>query len=165
MVAALTAITFVGFTFFAESKAEVAEHEEKEESVDFDNIPLSEKQVKAVDIRMGEAKDIRMDAMLQASGSLVLRAQNVGDVSSLMGGIVKSILVKEGQQVRRGQMVATVENTEVVSLQREYYSAYREGELARLEYERQKMLASSGAGVKKNLQVAEKNYRKSGRER
>lgn len=159
LVAVVTAATFMGFTYLSKSKAEVPAHEEEEEEVDFKNIPLSEKQVKAVDIKMGEAQDIRMDAMLQASGSLVLRAQNVGDVSSLMGGIVKSVLVKEGQQVRRGQVVASVENTEVVSLQREYYSAYREGELARLEYDRQKMLASSGAGVKKNLQVAEKNYK------
>ena len=76
-----------------------------------------------------------------------------------MGGVVKKILVKEGQQVQRGQVVAAVENTEIVSLQRDYYTAYKEGELARLEYERQKTLSGAGAGVKKNLQLAEKNYR------
>ena len=157
-IAVLTAATFVGFTFFSEKKAEVPNNEEEGE-VDFKNIPLSEKQVKAVDIKMGEAQNVRMDAMLQANGALVLRAQDIGDVSSLMGGVVKKVLVKEGQQVSRGQVVATVENTDVVTLQREYFSAYKEGEMARLEYERQKKLVAAGGGVKKNFQLAEKNLK------
>ena len=117
-IAVLTAATFAGFTFFSDRKTEVSNNEQEGE-VDLKNIPLSEKQVKAVDIKMGETQNIRMDAMLQVNGSLVLRAQDIGDVSSLMGGVVKKIFVKEGQQVRRGQVVATVENTEGVSFQRE----------------------------------------------
>ena len=73
-----------------------------------------------------------MDAMLHVNGSLVLRAQDMGNVSSLMGGIVKNVYVKEGQMVSRGQVVATIENTDVVTLQREYYTAYKESEMARL---------------------------------
>lgn len=89
--------------------------------MDFDNIPLSQKQVDAVDLKMGEAVDRVMDATIAANGQLVLRAQNKGDVASLMGGVVKAIYVKEGQNVKRGQVVALVENTDVVSLQREYF--------------------------------------------
>lgn len=159
MVAALTAITFVGFSFLSQSKAETSESENQEEEIDFQNIPLSEKQVKAVDLKMGEAQEREMDAMLHANGSLVLRAQDMGNVSSLMGGIVKNVYVKEGQMVSRGQVVATIENTDVVTLQREYYTAYKESEMARLELDRQKTLASAGAGIKKTLQMSEKNYK------
>ncbi len=159
LVAALTVITFVGFSFLSQSKAETSESENQEEEIDFQNIPLSEKQVKAVDLKMGEAEEREMDAMLHANGSLVLRAQDLGNVASLMGGIVKNVYVKEGQTVSRGQIVATVENTDVVTLQREYYSAYKECEMARLELERQKTLASAGAGIKKTLQQSEKNYK------
>ena len=158
-VAALTVITFVGFSFFSQSKAETSESENQEEEIDFLNIPLSEKQVKAVDLKMGEAQEREMDAMLHANGSLVLRAQDMGNVSSLMGGIVKNVYVKEGQMVSRGQVVATIENTDVVTLQREYYTAYKESEMARLELDRQKTLASAGAGIKKTLQMSEKNYK------
>lgn len=83
----------------------------------------------------------------------------MGNVSSLMGGIVKNVYVKEGQMVSRGQVVATIENTDVVTLQREYYTAYKESEMARLELDRQKTLASAGAGIKKTLQMSEKNYK------
>lgn len=159
MVAALTVITFVGFSFLSKSKAETPESENQEEEIDFQNIPLSEKQVKAVDLKMGEAQEREMDAMLHVNGSLVLRAQDMGNVSSLMGGIVKNVYVKEGQMVSRGQVVATIENTDVVTLQREYYTAYKESEMARLELDRQKTLASAGAGIKKTLQMSEKNYK------
>ena len=159
LVAALTVITFVGFSFLSQSKAETSESENQEEEIDFQNIPLSEKQVKAVDLKMGEAQEREMDAMLHVNGSLVLRAQDTGNVSSLMGGIVKNVYVKEGQMVSRGQVVATIENTDVVTLQREYYTAYKESEMARLELDRQKTLASAGAGIKKTLQMSEKNYK------
>lgn len=158
-MAALTVITFVGFSFLSQSKAETPESENQEEEIDFQNIPLSEKQVKAVDLKMGEAQEREMDAMLHVNGSLVLRAQDMGNVSSLMGGIVKNVYVKEGQMVSRGQVVATIENTDVVTLQREYYTAYKESEMARLELDRQKTLASAGAGIKKTLQMSEKNYK------
>lgn len=159
LVAALTVITFVGFSFLSQSKAETPESENQEEEIDFQNIPLSEKQVKAVDLKMGEAQERELDAMLHVNGSLVLRAQDMGNVSSLMGGIVKNVYVKEGQMVSRGQVVATIENTDVVTLQREYYTAYKESEMARLELDRQKTLASAGAGIKKTLQMSEKNYK------
>lgn len=158
LVAALTVITFVGY-FLSQSKAETSESENQEEEIDFQNIPLSEKQVKAIDLKMGEAQEREMDAMLHVNGSLVLRAQDMGNVSSLMGGIVKNVYVKEGQMVSRGQVVATIENTDVVTLQREYYTAYKESEMARLELDRQKTLASAGAGIKKTLQMSEKNYK------
>mgnify|MGYP004649640959 FL=1 len=160
LIVAVTAIAWAGFAFFAkQTGSEAHAHEEHEhEEVDFDHIPLTAKQVNTVDLKMGEAVEREMDATIDAKGSLVLRAQAMGDVASLMGGIVKSISVKEGQFVHKGLVVATVENTDVVSLQREYYSAAKECELARIDMERQKLLAHNGAGIKRSLQQAQKDY-------
>ena len=160
LIVAVTAMAWAGFAFFAKhTGSEAHAHEEHEhEEVDFDHIPLTAKQVSTVDLKMGEAVEREMDATIEAKGSLVLRAQAMGDVASLMGGIVKSIAVKEGQYVHQGQVVATVENTDVVSLQREYYSAAKECELARMDMERQKLLAQNGAGIKRTLQQAQKDY-------
>lgn len=160
LIVAVTAIAWAGFAFFAkQTGSEVHAHEEHEhEEVDFDHIPLTAKQVSTVDLKMGEAVEREMDATIEAKGSLVLRAQAMGDVASLMGGIVKSIFVKEGQFVHKGQVVATVENTDVVSLQREYYSAAKECELAKADLERQLLLSKQGAGVKRTLQQTQKDY-------
>lgn len=160
LIVAVTAIAWAGFAFLAKQTGSDAHaHEEQEhEEVDFDHIPLTAKQVSTVDLKMGEAVEREMDATIEAKGSLVLRAQAMGDVASLMGGIVKSIFVKEGQLVHRGQIVASVENTDVVSLQREYYSAAKECELAKADLERQLLLSKQGAGVKRTLQQTRKDY-------
>lgn len=161
LIVAVTAIAWAGFAFFGKqtgSEAHAHEEHEHEEEVDFDHIPLTAKQVSTVDLKMGEAVEREMDATIEAKGSLVLRAQAMGDVASLMGGIVKSIFVKEGQLVHKGQVVATVENTDVVSLQREYYSAAKECELAKADLERQLLLSKQGAGVKRTLQQTKKDY-------
>ena len=159
LIVVCTAIAFLAFSFYSESKADKEENEEKEEEVDFQNIPLTSKQLNAIDLKLGEAQKRELDAMLHVNGTLVLRAQNMADVASLMGGVVKSISVKEGQQINKGQVVATIENTEIVSLQKDYYSAYKEMESAKLEMERQKTLASTGAGIKKTLLLSEKDYK------
>lgn len=114
LIVVCTAIAFFAFSFHSESKADKEENEEKEEEVDFQNIPLTSKQLNAIDLKLGEAQKRELDAMLHVNGTLVLRAQNMADVASLMGGVVKSISVKEGQQINKGQVVATIENTEIV---------------------------------------------------
>ena len=158
LIIAVTAMALAGFTFFSKQAGAEAHEGEHEEEVDFDNIPLSQKQMKAIDLQMGEPTHRVMDAMIPATGQLVLRAQSMGEVSALMGGVVKNIYVKEGQVVGRGQVVATVENTDVVGLQREYFSAVKECELSRADMDRQKLLSQNGAGVNKNLQQAQKDY-------
>ena len=158
LIVAVTAIAWAGFAFLAKQTGSEAHAHEEHEEVDFDHIPLTAKQVSTVDLKMGEAVEREMDATIEAKGSLVLRAQAMGDVASLMGGIVKSIFVKEGQLVHRGQIVASVENTDVVSLQREYYSAAKECELAKADLERQLLLSKQGAGVKRTLQQTRKDY-------
>lgn len=160
LIAAVTAVALMGFTFWQKGSHAGAHgaEEENEEGMDFSDIPLTQQQINTVDLRMGEVEPRQLDATIQVNGSLVLRPQDKGDVASLMGGTVKSVLVKEGQQVRCGQVVATVENTDIVSLQREYYSAYKECEMAKVEMMRQQTLASNGAGIKRNLQQTQKEY-------
>ena len=159
LIVAMTVATWAGFAFFSkQTGSEAHAHEEEHEEVDLENIPLTQQQVSAVDLKMGTAENREMAATIPAKGTLVLRAQNVADVASLMGGVVKNILVKEGQQVYKGQVVATVENTDVVSLQREFFSVSKECELAQADMDRQLLLSKQGAGVKRNLQQAQKEY-------
>ena len=159
LVAAATLLAVGAFTYFQRPESDGHDHEEHEESDSFDDIPLTQQQVSTAELRMSEVQTRELDATLRVTGTLVLRPQSMADVSSLMGGVVRSILVSEGQRVSKGQVVATVENTSVVTLQREYFTALRESEAARAELTRQQTLAKAGAGVAKNLQQAEKAAR------
>lgn len=98
------------------------------------------------------------DGTITATGSIILHAQDIAEVTSLMSGVVKTITVHLGDHVRKGQVVATIENTDVVSVQREYFTASEEAKSARIEMDRQQMLADNGAGIRKNLQQAKTQY-------
>ena len=160
IIAAVTIAAIIGFTFFTSMGGHDSHdahdgHNHEEEEVDFDNISLTQHQVNTIDLGMGTVEQRHLDAMLYASGTLTLRAQSKAAVSSLMGGVVKSINVKEGQEVKKGTVVAYIENTDIVALQREYYSAVKTREAALREMQRQQSLQQNGAGVKKALQQAQ----------
>lgn len=155
-IALATVLALAGFSYF--SKSQASESTEAEENTDYSNIPLTARQVKTAGIVLGHAEDRDIDAMLNVNGQIVLRAKDKGSVASLMGGIVKRIFVTEGQHVSMGQTVAMIENTDVVSLQRELYSASKECEFARRDMQRQQQLDKNGAGIERNLEQARKEY-------
>ncbi len=157
-IVAVTAMAIVGFSLLPQAPAEAHAHEDEAE-VDASNIGVTLQQMKVADIRLGHVSRRSMGATIAVNGQLTLRPQEMADISSLMGGVVKRILVKDGQEVKKGQVVATVENTDIVSLQREYFAAARQSQFARLDMERQQTLRKNGAGVERNLQQAEKEYR------
>lgn len=162
LIVGVTALAIAAFTLATRTSGSQETADEGNghgEETETESIPLTQKQVSAVDLRMGEVESRELDATISVNGELVLRPQSVGEVTSLMEGVVKEILVSDGDRVRKGQVVATVENTDVVSLQREYYSAFMECSLAKAEMERQQTLNSNGGGIRKNLQEAEKRYR------
>ncbi|HBF04747.1 MAG TPA: hypothetical protein DDW28_01060 [Prevotella sp.] len=78
MIIAVTAIALAGFTFFTKQAEVEAHDDDHEEDVDFENIPLSQKQVNAVDLKMGKPTQREMDALIPATGQLVLGAQSMG---------------------------------------------------------------------------------------
>lgn len=126
-----------------------------EELHDENDIVLSEKQMKAVEITLGRIERKSLSNVARVTGQTVLDPQYRADVTPLMGGIVSSIAVTDGNRVARGQTVAWVENTEIVALQRDYLQSTGTLEQAEQELKRQKELAALGAGVGKNLQQAE----------
>ena len=156
-IAATTIAAIIGFALFTNTAHDGHTHEEEaeEHEADYDNISLTQQQVKTISLAMGTVEERQLDATLRTSGTLTLRPENRAAVASLMGGMVKRITVKEGQTVSKGTIVAYIENTDIVTLQREYYSAIKAREAAQREMLRQQTLQQSGAGVKKALQQAQ----------
>ena len=132
-------------------------HISTEEEHKSEEIKLTAAQIKAVDIQIGEISLVSLGVTLKANGELVVNPQDEALIAPLASGLVKRILVKEGDRVAKGSVVAYVENFEVVGLQQDYLVAKEEEMLANQELERQKALAKEGAGIKKNLQQAVTN--------
>ena len=129
-------------------------HGEEENEHEHEEVELTDAQMKTVDIQLGEVTRVSLNVTLKANGILAVNPQDEAQVAPLSAGLVRRILVKEGQQVAKGQVVAYVENMEAVTLQQDYLTALEEAVLANQEQERQEALAREGAGIKKNLQQA-----------
>lgn len=121
-------------------------------------LQLSPEQIKTVGIETGPMEKKNLHAVVKASGQLAVPPQNKADVNVLMGGIIRSIQVLEGQAVRKGQVLATLENTEFIKLQQEYLTGKNQFSYTREELTRQKELSDAGAGTGKNLQQIQANY-------
>lgn len=132
--------------------------DEIEEHHEHDELAYTAEQMKAVDIRIDTISMKNMHAVVRSSGQLSVPPQNRADVNVLMGGIVQKILVQEGENVRKGQTLALLENQEFIKLQEEYLTAKKSFVYTSEERQRQQELADANAGTGKNLQLANANY-------
>lgn len=137
---------------------EKTEKKEEKESANDSTIAISKEQMKAVGIELGQVEQKNLTSVIKASGQLAVPPQNKADVNVLYGGIVQQIKVLEGQNVRRGQVLATLENTDFIKLQQDYLAARRGFSYIGQEYQRQKELQAAEAGTGKIYQQAEANY-------
>jgi membrane fusion protein, heavy metal efflux system len=119
---------------------------------------LTEAQMKVVDIEMGNIEQRNLTSVVKASGQLTVPPQNKAVVNALVGGVIRKINVVEGQNVRKGQVVASIENPDFVKLQQDYLTSKDNIVYLAQEYERQKQLQEADAGIGKVYQQASANY-------
>lgn len=134
-------------------KKDLAETEEAEESIE-----LTQAQIEAVGIQYGTIELKNLSQVVKASGQLAVPPQKRADVNVLAGGVIRRIIPIEGQSVRKGQVLAVIENTELVTIHENYLTAKNAFSFTAAELQRQKELDAAGAGIKKKLQEAQANY-------
>ena len=142
------------------------EHEQEEkkavvgkiESSTIKEVELNAAQFKASAIELGTFSMKNLSEVVNANGYTKLPPQNQADVSVHMTGIVKSINVIEGQYVKKGQVLATLESPEFAQLQEAYLTSKSNLEFLKLEYERQKILSEENVNSKKVFQRTKSDY-------
>lgn len=139
-----------------ESTAESAEHAEGEEESGV--IELSEAQMNAVGITTGKVEMKNLSTVVKASGQLEVPPQNRAEVTTLVSGVVRRILILEGNYVNKGQTLATIENPEFLRMQQEYLTSKSNFSYLEKEYARQKELLNENAGTGKVYQQTEANF-------
>lgn len=138
-------------------KNEAGDHEEHANESE-EVVELTQEQMNTVGVQVGSLEQRNLKNVIRVNGVLKVVPQDRADVSSLVSGIVRRIFVTEGSRVARGQVVAYIENTDIVEMQKNYLTAIRQCQAARINYERQKGLSTYGAEVKKTLQQAYSEY-------
>jgi len=105
------------------SKEKNESQEIEEEGGEVSNfVMLNQKQLEVMNIELGAIEKVNLGNTLKVNGQLELPPQNMASVSALLGGRVKSVAVIEGDYIKKGQVIAQLENPEFIALQQKYLS-------------------------------------------
>ena len=145
-----------------ESHGEEIGHEEEGESHGEEESPsklsLQLAQLQVMDVELGPIKQVNLGATLKVNGQLELPPQNKASVSAIIGGRVASVAVIEGDYVKKGQVIARLNNPEFITMQREYLSAKSSITFLEKDYQRKKELLKDGITSARAFQQAEADY-------
>ena len=117
---------------------------------------FTDAQIKAIDLQLGNFEKKNLTTTLKINGKLSLPPQHQAQVSILIGGVVKNILVQEGEFVTAGKTLATIVNTEVIQLQQDYLENNANLNYLEKEYQRQKELRDDNINAGKTYQQAQR---------
>ncbi|MCC8172363.1 MAG: efflux RND transporter periplasmic adaptor subunit [Parabacteroides sp.] len=92
------------------------------------------------------------------NGTLVLPPRRFATVALTMGGIVKNTSLLPGMYVKKGEVLAILENPEFILLQQEYLDSYAQNEYLQAEFIRQQTLAEEEVASQKKWQQARADY-------
>lgn len=124
-----------------------------------DAATLTPEQLKNINLKTVQVTEQNIGGMLRLSGQVDVPPQNLISVSTPLGGYLKSTSMMPGTHVRKGQLLAVMEDPQYIQLQQDYLTARSRLSYALKEYERQKELNSSKASSDKAMQQAESEYR------
>jgi len=136
----------------------------EEETVKMEVIPdyiveMRADQVKLANIVTGNIEMRSLSDILKVNGLISVAPQNLATVCAPMSGFIKSTTLMPGNAVRKGQILAILQNQEFVDLQQSYLEAKNKFVYAESEYNRQKELYKNDVSSEKNLQQVTTEYK------
>lgn len=135
------------------------EAEEKEgEVLPDDVVELRADQIKMANVELGTVENRTLNGTLKVNGVVSVAPQNLATVCMPMGGFVKSTSLIPGSAVRKGQVLATLENQEFVDIQQQYLEAKSKFEFAENDYKRHNELYKDDVYSKQNVQQVTADY-------
>jgi len=110
-------------------------------------------------MQLDSLKKKEFSQVVKTTGMFDVPPENKASVSAYFGGYVKQISLLPGQEIKKGQLLFTLENPDYLKMQEDYLVA--KGQLAYLksDYLRQKSLASENVTSQKNFMKAESEFK------
>ena len=134
-------------------EAEKEEHHEEENAVE-----LTQAQYEQANIELGSIEKRVIGSELMVNGIIDVPPQGNISINMPYGGFVKYIDMLPGTSVKKGQLLATIENPEFIQFQQDYLEGLANQEFLKAEFDRQQELYSEKVASGKSFQQAKSNY-------
>jgi cobalt-zinc-cadmium efflux system membrane fusion protein len=122
-------------------------------------IIITRDQFESSGMKMEDPKPMVFQKKINANGYIVASPTGWVKVNTLIPGRVRQINRTEGDYIKKGEPLFTVESNEIVMLQQDYAEAYYMLNSLKASYERQKALAEENITSRKEFNETESNYR------
>jgi cobalt-zinc-cadmium efflux system membrane fusion protein len=152
-------IVLIALTTFSSCKNKFEETKPETPSVETnaaEEVNFTDAQIKAIGLELGTFESKNLTTTLKINGKLSLPPQHQAQVSILAGGMVKAILVQDGEFVSAGKTLATIVNTDVIQLQQDYLENNANLQYLEKEYQRQKQLRDDDINSGKTFQQSQR---------
>ena len=120
-----------------------------------ETIALTNEHLQDLQLVFGSAEKKQISSTIQVQGKIDLPPQNIISVNFPLGGFLKSTKLIPGMKISKGEIIAVMEDQNIIQLQQDYLLAQSKLALTKGEYERQKSLYDANAGMSKLMQQAE----------
>jgi cobalt-zinc-cadmium efflux system membrane fusion protein len=117
-------------------------------------VSFNSEQLKSVGIEVGTPQLENISGVLSLQGKIDVPPQSTVSLSFPLGGYLKSTKMLPGMHVKKGQVLAELEDMQFIQLQQDYLTAKEKFLLSESEYHRQKDLNASKASSDKVFQQA-----------
>jgi cobalt-zinc-cadmium efflux system membrane fusion protein len=155
-----TVYLLIVMVFFSCNRKNKSESETRDaENLPEDVVEMRYDQVKMANIDTGTIEMRSINSTLKVNGRISVAPQNFATICAPLGGFVRSTSLLPGNSVRKGQVLAMVENQEYVDIQQSYLEAKSRLEYAEAEYRRHSDLYKEDVYSEKNLQQVTADYK------
>ncbi|MBS1643966.1 MAG: efflux RND transporter periplasmic adaptor subunit [Bacteroidetes bacterium] len=131
---------------------EAAHHHANHEPEQGNTTSLTQDQIRTIGIELGSLEQKELTNAIKANGVLTVPNQNKAFVTPLYSGVVKSLHIQPGSFVKQGQVIATIQNPELIQIQQQLQQLKAQIALAEIELKRQQDLVAGNAAPMKRLQ-------------
>lgn len=134
-------------------------HDHGTHEVPENEVHLTNAQVKTIGVELGGFMEQKMADFISVTGMLDVPPNAVASVHVPEGGFVRNLnKFIVGSYIKKGQLIATLENPNFIQKQQEYLEIRNEMVYLDEEVKRQKRLSEANASALKNYQKAKSEY-------
>lgn len=142
--------TVLGMLFIVSCKSDKKEPQNDIEANKQENsIVLTNEQVKNAGLVVGNPQEKNVKGILNLQGTVTVPPKSVVSISIPLGGYIKKTDLIAGMHVKKGQLLAVVEDMQYIQLQQDYLTAKEKFQLSQSEFNRQKELNAKKASSDK----------------
>lgn len=131
----------------------------EDENLMDNRIQVTQAQFEQSKMTLGGIEEKVFPDIVNVNGMIDVPPENRAVVNATMGGYIKTTPLLIGDQVKKGQVLVTLENPEFISVQQQYMEVNEQLTYLKAEYEREKTMVAENITSQKKYLKAESEYK------